>query len=127
MASEKKKILVIDDQEEVRELVEAALRDGGFEIFKAFGGREGIQIAKNTRPDIIILDIMMPGGMDGYEVCKILKSDSTTKKITIIFLTAKGQEVDKEKGVAVGGNGFFTKPFSPLKLIEKIENIFGQE
>ena len=122
-----KKILVVDDQAEVRELVEVTLRSEEYEIIQAKSASEAIEKAKSEKPDLIILDIMMPGGMDGYEVCKILKSDSTTKQITIIFLTAKGQEVDKEKGFDAGGDGYFAKPFSPLKLIEKIENIFGQE
>ena len=122
-----KKILVVDDQAEIRELVEVTLRAEEFEIIQAKSALEAIEKAKSEKPDLIILDIMMPGGMDGYEVCKILKSDSTTKKITIIFLTAKGQEVDKEKGFDAGGDGYFAKPFSPLKLIEKIEEVFKQE
>ncbi|MCH7782883.1 response regulator [candidate division KSB1 bacterium] len=122
-----KKILVVDDQAEVRELVEVTLRSEEYEIIQAKSASEAIEKAKSEKPDLIILDIMMPGGMDGYEVCKILKSDPATKKITIIFLTAKGQEVDKEKGFDAGGDGYFAKPFSPLKLIEKIEEVFKQE
>lgn len=122
-----KKILVVDDQEEVRELVEVTLRSEEYGIIQAKSGSEAIEKAKAEKPDLIILDIMMPGGMDGYEVCKTLKTDPSTKEITIIFLTAKGQEVDKEKGFDAGGDGYFSKPFSPLKLIEKIEEVFKQE
>ena len=120
MASEKKKILVIDDQEEVRDLVEAALRDGGFEIFKASGGREGIQIAKNTRPDIIILDIMMPN-FDGIATCKILKRNPITKEIPVIFLTAKHGKEDVKAALQAGGKDYVMKPFSPDDLLKRIQ------
>lgn len=120
MTSEKKKILVIDDQKEVRDLVEASLRDGGFEIFKASGGREGIQIAKNTRPDIIILDIMMPN-FDGIATCKILKRNPITKKIPVIFLTAKHGKEDVKAALQAGGKDYVMKPFSPDDLLERIQ------
>lgn len=120
MAPEKKKVLVIDDQEEVRELVEAALRDGGFEIFKASGGREGIQIAKNTRPDIILLDIMMPN-FDGISTCKILKRNPITIEIPVIFLTAKHGKEDVKAALQAGGKDYVMKPFSPDDLLKRIQ------
>ncbi len=116
-----KKILIVDDQVEVRELVEATLRVGDYKILQAKSGEEGIEIAKSEKPDLIIMDVMMPGGMDGFEATKILKNNPDTKDNVIIMLTAKGQQADREKGIEVGANGYFSKPFSPLELIKNVE------
>jgi two-component system, OmpR family, phosphate regulon response regulator PhoB len=116
-----KKILIVDDQLEVRELVEVTLRVGDYNILKATKGEEGIEIARAEKPALIIMDIMMPGGMDGLEATRILKNDPETKKCKIIILTAKGQQIDIEKGFEAGADDYFTKPFSPLELIKKVE------
>lgn len=121
-----KKILVVDDQVEIRELVEVTLRVEDYEILQAKSGEEAIEIAKSEKPDLIIMDIMMPGGMDGYEATKTLKSNPDTKDISIVILTAKGQQTDKEKGIEVGANDYFVKPFSPLDLISKVEEVLGE-
>ncbi|RLB89102.1 MAG: two-component system response regulator [Deltaproteobacteria bacterium] len=118
-----KKILIVDDQIEVRELVEVTLRAEDCEIFKAESGEVAIQIAKKERPELIILDVMMPGGMDGLETCKILKGDPETRGSTIIMLTAKGQEIDRQKGFEAGADDYFVKPFSPLELLKKVEEV----
>lgn len=120
-----KKILIVDDQIEVRDLVEVTLRVEDYEILKAESGERAIEIAKKEKPELIILDIMMPGGMDGLETTRILKNDPETKSSTIIMLTAKGQEADKEEGFKAGADGYFTKPFSPLELIKKVEEVLG--
>jgi two-component system, OmpR family, phosphate regulon response regulator PhoB len=116
-----KKILIVDDQLEVRELVEVTLRVGDYNILKATNGGEGIEIARAEKPALIIMDIMMPGGMDGLEATRILKNDPETKNCKIIILTAKGQQIDIEKGFQAGADDYFTKPFSPLELIKKVE------
>jgi len=118
-----KKILIVDDQKEVRELVEVTLRIKDFQIFKAESGEEAIKIAKIEKPDLIIMDVMMPGGMDGFETTRILKNDSETKNSTIVMLTARGQEVDKKMGFEAGADDYFVKPFSPLELIRKVEEV----
>ena len=120
-----KKILIVDDQLEVRELVEVTLRVGNYQILKAKSGEEAIEIAKAEKPVLIIMDIMMPGGMDGLEATRILKNDPETKDCKIIILTAKGQQSDIEKGFAAGADDYFTKPFSPLELIKKVEAFLG--
>ncbi|MCK5055887.1 MAG: response regulator [Candidatus Aminicenantes bacterium] len=121
-----KKILIVDDQPEVRELVEVTLRVGDFKILQAENGPKALKIARAEKPELILLDVMMPeGGMDGLEVCEQLKKDPETAGITIIMLTAKGQEIDKERGNQVGADDYFTKPFSPLKLINKVEEVLG--
>ena len=118
-----KKILIVDDEDKVRRLIKVTLAIGDFEILEASTGEEALKIARETIPDIILLDIMMPGKLDGYDVCSSLKKDPNTKDIYIIMLTAKGQKADIEKGKTVCSDDYFVKPFSPMELINKIDNI----
>ena len=120
-----KKILIVDDQLEVRELVEVTMRVGDYQLLKAKSGEEAIEMVKVEKPDLIIMDIMMPGGMDGMEATRILKNDPEMKDCKIIMLTAKGQQIDMEKGIEAGADDYFTKPFSPLELIKKVEEFLG--
>ena len=121
-----KKILIVDDQVEVRELMEVTLRYGQYKIFQASNGQDAISIAKKEKPELVIMDIMMPGDIDGLEATQKIKSDPQTKKCKIIMLTAKGQDADKEKGEELEIEGYFVKPFSPLDLINKIEEVLGE-
>lgn len=120
-----RKILIVDDEEKVRKLVEVTLSIGDFEILQASSGEESVKIAREVKPDIILLDIMMPGKLDGCDVCRILKQESDTKDICIIMLTAKGQQADKKKGLALGADDYFVKPFSPMELLEKIDKVLA--
>jgi CheY-like chemotaxis protein len=120
-----KKILIVDDQPEVRELVETTLRTEDCLILQAASGKDAIRVAKLEKPDLIIMDIMMPGGMDGIEATRILKKDPEAKECRVIMLTAMGQDADKEAGFKVGADDYFVKPFSPLELINKVEEILG--
>ena len=117
-----KKILIVDDQDAVRELVSVTLEIGSHQILEATNGDEALKIAQSERPDLILLDIQMPGGkLDGLDVCRILKNDAATRGIRIVMLTAKGQEWDKQAGHDAGADGYFVKPFSPLDLIDTVE------
>ena len=116
-----KKILIVDDQLEVRELVEVTLRADDYRILQASSGEESLKTARTEKPDLILMDIMMPGGMDGLEATRIIKNDPQTKDCTVIMLTAKGQQVDKAKGLEAGASEYFAKPFSPLELIRTVE------
>ena len=120
-----KKILIVDDEEKVRKLVEVTLSVGKLEILHASSGDEGLKVAREAKPDIILLDIMMPGKLDGYDVCRLLKNDPDTKDIYVIMLTAKGQKADKERGLASGADEYFVKPFSPMELMDKIDSILA--
>ena len=120
-----KKILVVDDQKEVRELIEVTLRSDGHEIIQAKNGKDAVKISKTQKPDVIIMDIMMPGDLDGLEATRLVKQNPDTKHIKIIMLTAKGQSTDFDEGFAAGADGYFTKPFSPLDLIKKVEEVIG--
>jgi CheY-like chemotaxis protein len=120
-----KKILIVDDQPEVRELMEVTLRVKDFQVLQAKSGEEAVEIAKTEKPGVIIMDIMMPGGMDGLKATRIIKNDPETKDCKIVMLTAKGQEADKQKGYDAGADSYFAKPFSPLELIKKVGEILG--
>lgn len=121
-----KKILIVDDRAEVRELVEVTLRSSEYISLQAESGEKAIEIAKAERPHLIIMDIMMPGGMDGLETTRILKGDPETRESVIIMLTAKGQEIDREEGFKAGADDYFVKPFSPLDLIRKVDEVLGR-
>jgi two-component system phosphate regulon response regulator PhoB len=121
-----KKILIVDDQPEVRELVDVTLRISDYTISQAESGDQALTVARAEHPDLILLDVMMPtSSIDGFEVCRQLKSDPMTRDISIVMLTARGQEADVEMGRKVGADDYFTKPFSPLQLMNKVEELLG--
>lgn len=120
-----KRILIVDDLKEVRELVEVTLNVGDFHIIKASSGEEAVEIAKNINIDLVIMDIMMPNGMDGLSATRIIKNDTNNNNVKVIMLTARGQEHDKQKGFEAGADAYFIKPFSPLDLINKVDEILG--
>ena len=121
-----KKILVVDDQAEVRELIDVTLGASGYLILTAGSGQEALDIARKERPDLIIMDVMMPGDIDGLDATRILKNDKMTDGVIIIMLTAKGQEADIVNGIQSGADGYFIKPFSPLELIRKVDEVLSE-
>jgi CheY-like chemotaxis protein len=122
-----KKILIVDDQPEVRELVEVTLSVGNYRILQASTGDEALALTRIERPDLVLLDVMMPNSsIDGFEVCRRIKSDPVLRETVVIMVTARGQEQDLQMGRAAGADGYFTKPFSPLELISKVEEILGE-
>lgn len=120
---ESKKILIVDDEPYVVRSLMFVLKKEGYKTIGAYNGEEAIQKAKEEKPDLIFLDIMMPK-MNGYEVCQKLKENEETKNIYVIILTAKGQKGDKMKGAEVGANEYITKPFSPSKVVQRMKEIF---
>ena len=111
------KILVIDDEAEITEIVETFLKDAGYQVLVENSSVMGIERAKSFRPDLILLDIMMPF-MDGYEVCEELKKNKETENIPVIFLTGKDARSDEGKSFKVGGDMFIKKPFNCERLLE---------
>ncbi len=117
------KILIADDEPSLRLLVRATLSaNKSFELIEAFDGNEALSKAQKELPELILLDVMMPG-LSGFEVCERLKNDPKTKNIVIIMLTAKGQQSDRDWAISVGTDYFLTKPFSPIELFNLIEKI----
>jgi len=115
----KEKILVVDDEEDILELVKYNLAKEGYEVECVATGEEAFEEAKAQLPDLIILDLMLPG-MDGLEVCKLLKNDSKVAHIPVIMLTAKGEDIDIVTGLELGADDYITKPFSPRIVIARV-------
>ena len=118
----KQKILVVDDEPDVVELVEFNLKAAGFTVTSAENGREALTTAQATRPDLIVLDVMLPE-MDGLEVCKLLRRDPVTAATPIIMLTARAEEVDRVLGLELGADDYLTKPFSPRELVLRVKGL----
>lgn len=121
---QKGKILVVDDEVYILHILDFSLGAEGFDVLTANNGEEAITKAIQETPDLIVLDIMMPV-LDGYETLRRLKREPKTKEIPVILLTAKGRDVDKRLGFEVGATDYIVKPFSPSRLIERIEEIIG--
>jgi DNA-binding response OmpR family regulator len=122
-----KKILIVDDEVHIRALLEQALEDledEGVEIILAQEGEEGLRFAREEKPDLMFLDIMMPK-KNGYEVCEEIKGDPELKDIYIIMLTAKGQAADRVRGEEVKANEYITKPFNPDEILQKASDILS--
>lgn len=120
-----KKILIVDDVSELRELVAKTLARQELEVLEAATGEEAIEIARAELPELIMMDLMMPGKIDGLDATRILKNDPRTKGCKIVILTAKGQGADIDRGFEAGADDYFVKPFSPLQLMRKVEEILG--
>ncbi len=117
-----KTILVVEDNENIRKLVRLTLSGiESFEILEATSGEQAIEITNQKKPNLIFMDIMLPGEIDGLEATRKIKNNSATSNIIIIMLTAKGQKSDIENGINAGANDYFVKPFSPTALIEITE------
>ena len=118
----KGKILVVDDEVNITQILEFSIGAEGYEVVTAANGEEAIEKARREQPDLIILDVMMPR-IDGYEACRILKTNPLTKSIPVVLLTAKGRDIDKRLGYEVGATDYIIKPFSPNKLIDRIHQL----
>lgn len=121
-----KKILVVDDEKDIVRLLESRLTMNGFEVYTAFDGVEALKKVKEIKPDLIILDIMLPK-IDGFQVCRIIKYDIDYKNIPIILLTAKASQEDQDKGKEVGADLFIVKPFESGSLISEIKKLLKME
>lgn len=116
------RILVVDDEPDIVELVTYNLRKEGFDVSSAVDGTDALARIRKEKFDFIILDLMLPG-IQGMEICRIIRSDQRTKHIPVIMLTAKGEEVDKVLGLEMGADDYMTKPFSPRELLARIKTV----
>ena len=122
----KKSILIVEDDEDIQQLVGYNLIKAGFQVEYADSGEEALGKIKKQYPDLILLDIMLPG-MDGIEVCKVLRTENETAEIPIIMLTAKGEETDIVEGFELGADDYITKPFSPKILLSRIKAVLRRK
>jgi len=118
----KEKILIVEDEKDIVEMIEYNLKKEGYTTLAVLNGSDAMPSAKRERPDLVILDLMLPD-IDGFEICKRLKNNELTGHIPIIMLTAKSQEVDKVAGLELGADDYMTKPFSPRELTARIKAV----
>lgn len=115
-----KKILIVEDHADIRRLIRMTLEFENYAIFEAVDGEQGMRMAQEMQPDLVLLDVMMPGGINGLEVCRFLKARPNPPRI--LLLTARGRSEDFEAGLLAGSDAYLVKPFSPLQLMETIEH-----
>ncbi len=116
-----KSILVVEDHPETRDLLAYHLKAAGYTARTASSGQAALDIALRSRPDLVLLDVMLPGGMDGLEVCRRLKQDARTRAVPVLMLTALGDEVDRIVGLELGAEDYVSKPFSPRELLLRVK------
>ncbi len=117
-------ILVVDDNHDIRRLLRLAL-GGAYDVLEADDGDKGLELVRKHSPDLVILDIMMPGTLDGLQVLEVIKTSPELKHIPVAMLTARGQANDCEFGLGKGADAYFVKPFSPLKLLQWVKETLG--
>lgn len=122
------RILIVDDQPDIRKLIRLTLQHlDDAEVFEAENGQEGWHMAQDIKPNVMLLDVMMPGELDGYQVCDKVKKHPELGRLTkVILLTARAQKEDLEQGSKVACDAYLTKAFSPLKLLDLVDNMLGR-
>lgn len=127
MSEMRKKIVCIEDEPEMIDLIRLILGRRGFELIGAVGGREGLETVRQVKPDLVLLDLMMPD-MDGWEIYQHMKADQELRNIPVIIVTAKAQSIDKVLGLHIAKvDDYITKPFGPQELIESVNRVLGIE
>jgi len=119
---EGKKVLVAEDEPDIRGLIVFSLRYAGYKVIEALNGEEAIRLAEEEQPDLILLDVRMPK-VSGYEACSVLKAQSSTRGIPIVFLSARGQETEIKQGLELGAEEYILKPFAPDELYQRVGSI----
>jgi len=116
-------ILVVDDEPQIVELVEDYLKQAGFRVVTARDGQSALSVARAERPDLVILDLMLPGGIDGLDVCRSLRQDPVLGAVPVIMLTARTEEADRLIGLELGADDYVTKPFSPREIVARVKAV----
>lgn len=119
------RILIAEDEKDIRELIAFTLRFAGFDVLLATNGVEAVEVAEAERPDLVILDVRMPK-MSGYEACRRLKENPQTSALPIVFLSAKGQDSEIQQGLESGAEEYILKPFAPDELIQQVRDILNR-
>ena len=119
-----RRILVVDDEPDILQLTKLRLEASGFEVMTAATGPEGLEKARGEKPDLMVLDLMLPG-LNGYEICTMLKQDTRYQEMPIVLFTAKAQEKDEKLGMACGANAYVRKPFKGEELLQKIQALLA--
>lgn len=117
-------ILIVDDEPNIVLSLEFLMKKEGYQVRTASNGEEALRAIRESKPDLVLLDVMMPR-MDGYQVCETVRGDPELSSIRIVMLTAKGREVEREKGLALGADDYVTKPFATRDLVEKVREFMS--
>ena len=120
------KILIAEDERDIRDLITFTLRYAGYEVVEATNGEEAYALARQELPQLVLMDVRMPR-MTGYDACRALKADETTRDIPVVFLSAKGQEAEVQTGLEVGAADYILKPFSPDQLTKRVSEILARD
>ena len=120
------KVLITDDQADIRKLVRMTLAIGDVEVYEADSGASALELIRRVKPRIVLMDIMMPGDIDGLEACRQIKNDAALASTIVIILTARGQQSDLDAGTTAGADAYLVKPFSPLELLDMVSK-FGEK
>lgn len=123
MRSAVKKVLVVEDQADIRELIRMTLEFEPYEVHTAADGASGLAAAQRLRPELLLLDVMMPGQLNGLDVCRAVRADAALAGTRVIMLSAKGQQADPATGLAAGADVYLVKPFSPLELLQQVQRL----
>jgi CheY-like chemotaxis protein len=119
------KIIVAEDERDIRDLIAFTLRYAGYEVITAANGEEAVALTRQELPDLVITDVRMPK-MTGYEACRLIKAEPATQHIPVVFLSAKGQEAEVQSGLDAGGDEYLLKPFAPDQLTRKVAEILNK-
>jgi two-component system phosphate regulon response regulator PhoB len=122
----REKILIIEDEQDILELVKVTLEKEGYQVMGVMSGEKGLELARSSLPDLAVLDLMLPG-LSGLDVCRLLKSDPRTQQLPVVILTAKGEESDIVTGLEIGADDYLTKPFSPRVLVARIRTVLRRK
>jgi DNA-binding response OmpR family regulator len=121
-----RKILIAEDERDILDLIMFTLQFGGYDVIPTSNGADALEMVHKEQPDLILLDVRMPR-MSGYEVCKQIKAEDDTRNIPVVFLSAKGQEVEVTTGYEMGAVDYILKPFAPNELLERLDNILSYQ
>jgi len=117
------RILVVEDQDSIRRMIEALVQARGYDVSAVESGSKALEIALADPPDLILLDLMLPGQFDGFEVCRRIRSEATTSKIPVVIISALDDDDSRTRALQAGASAYYTKPFSPLALLKEIERL----
>jgi DNA-binding response OmpR family regulator len=118
-----KRILIVEDQPDIRDLVRMTLEMASFEVHEAPDGEAGLRMAAQVSPDLMLLDVMMPGSLDGLAVCQRVKADPARRRTKVVMLSARNQSADRQAGLKAGADAYLSKPFSPRQLLDAVERM----
>jgi DNA-binding response OmpR family regulator len=117
------KILVCEDQDSIRRMIEALVQARGYQVTAVASGAKALDVALTSPPDLVLLDLMLPGQYDGFEVCRRLRADSTTRTIPVVIISALDDDDSRARATQAGATAYYTKPFSPIALLKEIERL----